>query len=67
MVRVVGNFGDDRAGLTIVEVPEVSEWLSPLVDIVPLQVAALRLAERKGLAVGKFRFAPQVTRDEMKF
>jgi glucosamine--fructose-6-phosphate aminotransferase (isomerizing) len=67
MVRVVGNFGDDYAGLTFVEVPGISEWLSPLVDIVPLQVAALRLAERKGLAVGKFRFAPQVTRDEMKF
>jgi glutamine---fructose-6-phosphate transaminase (isomerizing) len=59
--------GEDGEGLTFVEVPLVSEWLAPLVDIIPLQVAALQLACVKGLEIGKFRFAPQVTRDEMKF
>jgi len=48
-------------------VPEVSECVAPLTDIIPLQVAALRLALVKELEIGKFRFAPQVTRDEMKF
>jgi hypothetical protein len=38
-----------------------------LLEIVPVQVAALRLADVKGLEIGKFRFAPQVTRDEMAF
>jgi hypothetical protein len=31
---------------------------------VPVQVAAMRLAELRGMVVGSFRFAPQVTRDE---
>jgi glucosamine--fructose-6-phosphate aminotransferase (isomerizing) len=66
-VRVAGPLGEDGEGLTFVEVPLVSEWLAPLVDIIPLQVAALQLACSKGLEIGKFRFAPQVTRDEMKF
>jgi glucosamine--fructose-6-phosphate aminotransferase (isomerizing) len=67
MVRVVGPMGDDGGGLSFVEVPGVSEWLAPLVEIVPVQLAALRLAYVKGLEIGKFRHAPQVTRDEMKF
>jgi len=67
MVRVVGPMGDDGGGFSFVEVPGVSEWLAPLVEIVPVQLAALRLAYVKGLEIGKFRHAPQVTRDEMKF
>jgi glucosamine--fructose-6-phosphate aminotransferase (isomerizing) len=66
-VRVVGPAGEDVGALPLIEVPAVSEWLAPLAEIVPVQVAALRLAEVKGLEVGRFRFAPQVTRDEMKF
>ncbi len=67
MVRVVGPSGDDGGGLSFVEAPAVPEWLAPLADIVPVQLAALRLAYVKGLEIGKFRHAPQVTRDEMKF
>ena len=66
-VRVVGPAGSDIGSLPFIEVPAVSEWIAPLMEIVPVQVAALRLAERKGLEIGKFRYAPQVTRDEMKF
>jgi len=66
-VRVVGPLGEDGGGLPFVEVPEVPECVAPLTDIIPLQVAALRLALVKELEIGKFRFAPQVTRDEMKF
>jgi glucosamine--fructose-6-phosphate aminotransferase (isomerizing) len=66
-VRVIGPADGDRGELPFVEVPGVSEKLSPLVDIIPVQLAALRLAYCKGLEIGKFRHAPQVTRDEMKF
>jgi hypothetical protein len=38
-----------------------------LLDIIPVQLAALRLAHRKNLVIGKFRYAPQVTRNEMNF
>jgi glutamine---fructose-6-phosphate transaminase (isomerizing) len=67
MVRVIGPSGEDGGGLPFVELPLLSEWVAPLLEIVPVQVAALRLADVKGLEIGKFRFAPQVTRDEMAF
>jgi glucosamine--fructose-6-phosphate aminotransferase (isomerizing) len=41
--------------------------LAPLFEIVPVQAAALRLAQLKGMAVGSFRYTPQVTRDEATF
>jgi len=41
--------------------------LSPLFEIVPVQVAALRLAQLKGITVGSFRYTPQVTLDEATF
>jgi glucosamine--fructose-6-phosphate aminotransferase (isomerizing) len=66
-VRVVGPFGSGEPALPSIDVPEVSEKLSPLLDIIPVQLAALRLAHRKNLVIGKFRYAPQVTRNEMSF
>jgi glucosamine--fructose-6-phosphate aminotransferase (isomerizing) len=66
-VRVVGPLMEGGGKLAFIGVPGVSEWIAPLAEVVPLQVAALRLAAVKGLEIGKFRFAPQVTRDEMKF
>jgi glucosamine--fructose-6-phosphate aminotransferase (isomerizing) len=38
--------------------------LAPLLEIVPVQVAAMRLAELRGVVVGSFRYTTQVTRDE---
>jgi glutamine---fructose-6-phosphate transaminase (isomerizing) len=67
VVRVVGPWGEGVDGLDFVEAPIVSEWVAPLVEIIAVQVAALRLAGVKGLEIGRFRFAGQVTRDEMKF
>ncbi len=66
-VRVVGPFGSGEPALPSIDVPEVSEKLSPLLDIIPVQLAALRLAHRKNLVIGKFRYTPQVTRNEMSF
>ena len=64
-VCVVGP--DDAGALPFIDVPSVPEKLAPLIDIIPVQLAALRLAHWKGLVIGKFRYAPQVTRNEMNF
>ena len=45
----------------------IPEELSALFDIVPLQVAALRTAEWRGIVAGAFRFASEVTLDEVSF
>jgi len=65
--RVIGPVAVDASTLPFIDVPVVPEKLAPLVDIIPVQLAALRLAHRKGLVIGKFRYAPQVTRNEMSF
>jgi glucosamine--fructose-6-phosphate aminotransferase (isomerizing) len=66
-VRVIGPVAADAGALSLIDVPGVPEKFAPLVDIIPVQLAALRLAHRKGLVIGKFRYAPQVTRNEMSF
>lgn len=66
-VRVIGPEDADVAGLTLNAVPPVSECVAPLLEIIPVQFAALRLAQLRGLKVGSFRFTPQVTRDEAAF
>ena len=66
-VRVIGQTGEDSGGLAMIGLPELTERIAPLVDIVPVQLAALRLAFVKGLEIGKFRHTGQVTRDEVGF
>lgn len=67
MVRVIGPAGPDTDGLECCETPTLSSSFAPLLEIVPVQFAALRLACLKGLKVGGFRYTPQVTRDEARF
>jgi glucosamine--fructose-6-phosphate aminotransferase (isomerizing) len=66
-IRVVGSAGDDAAGLSVITLPDVSDALLPLVEIIPVQIAAMRFAFVKGLEIGKFRHTGQVTRDEVAF
>lgn len=66
-VRVVGPVHEAAPGLDWCEIPHVPELLSPLFDIVPIQVAALRLAELRGIVPGSFRYAQQVATDEAHF
>ena len=52
------NPGDDRAGAAadhVIEVPQVSEWLSPMVNIVPLQLLAYWIARLRGADVDQPR------------
>jgi glucosamine--fructose-6-phosphate aminotransferase (isomerizing) len=67
LVRVIGprRMGDSR--IEWCETPDVPEALAPLFDIVPIQVAALRLAELQGIRPGSFRYTPQVAVDEARF
>ena len=64
-IRVVGQADKGHDALPFIDIPEIPEKLSPLLDIIPVQLASLRLAHLKGLEIGKFRYAPQVTRDEI--
>jgi glucosamine--fructose-6-phosphate aminotransferase (isomerizing) len=66
-VRVIGPADALCGTLPHVEVPAVSEKFAPLAEIIPVQIAALRLAQLNGLPLGKFRHAPLVARDEATF
>jgi glucosamine--fructose-6-phosphate aminotransferase (isomerizing) len=66
-VRVIGPRLDDLSGLDCYDTPEVPEWLAPLFEVVPVQLAALRLAQLRGVPVGQFRHVPQVSQDEASF
>jgi glucosamine--fructose-6-phosphate aminotransferase (isomerizing) len=47
--------------------PEVPASLAPLIEIIPVQCAAMRLAEWRGFTPGEFRVATQVTSSETGF
>lgn len=63
-VRLIGPAGGDGHGLPWISTPPCPDTLAPLVEIVPVQVAAMRLAELRGIAPGSFRYISQITRDE---
>lgn len=64
---VVASPGADTQGLDLHPTPEVSDTLAPLFEVIPLQCAALRLAQLRGLEIGAFRYTPQVARNELSF
>jgi glutamine---fructose-6-phosphate transaminase (isomerizing) len=66
-VRVIGPPKGDASAIDWYSVLAVPELLTPLVEIIPVQVAALRLAELRGIPPGSFRYAPQVAVDEERF
>jgi glutamine---fructose-6-phosphate transaminase (isomerizing) len=66
-IRVIGAGGEDAAGLSLIGLPSVADAMLPLVEIVPVQIAAMRFAFVKGLEIGKFRHTGQVTTDEVAF
>lgn len=67
-IRVFGpSFESSALGVGGCEVPVVPETLAPLFEIVPVQAAALRMAELRGIRPGSFRYAPQVAVNEAEF
>ena len=66
-VRWIGP-GDSRGHApSLVPWPEIAPGLAPLFEIVPLQVAAYRLALWRGITPGDFRFVTEVTASESGF
>jgi glutamine---fructose-6-phosphate transaminase (isomerizing) len=66
-ISVIGP-GPGLAGShPVLEVPAVQHSLAPLFEIVPIQVAALRMAQLRGIAPGSFRYTAQVAGDEASF
>ncbi len=66
-VRLIGPSSSLSQNMTFCETPTLPASLAPLFEIVPLQVAALRLAILRGIEPGSFRYAPQVAVDEASF
>lgn len=66
-VCVIGPQADNVDGLWLIETPPAETLFAPVLEVVPLQLAALRLAELRGVAPGSFRFAPPVALDEASF
>jgi hypothetical protein len=63
--------GPVRAGIigspSLVPWPEIPHELAPVFEIVPLQVAAYRLALWRSITPGDFRFVTEVTASESGF
>jgi glucosamine--fructose-6-phosphate aminotransferase (isomerizing) len=66
-VRVIGPPKEDASMTDCCPVITVPELLTPLVEIIPVQVAALRMAELRGIPPGSFHYTPQVAVDEESF
>jgi glucosamine--fructose-6-phosphate aminotransferase (isomerizing) len=66
-VRIVGPTKDDASTIDHCPVLAVPELLTPLVEIIPVQIAALRMAELRDIPPGSFRYTPQVAIDEESF
>jgi glucosamine--fructose-6-phosphate aminotransferase (isomerizing) len=56
-----------RHAPSLVHWPEIPPLLAPLFEIVPLQVAAYRLALWRGITPGDFRYVSEVTSSESGF
>lgn len=56
--------GEAPGGLECWRLPQVPDALAPLVEIVPIHLAACRLAQWRGVPLGVFRYIRQVTGDE---
>ncbi len=67
-VRWIGPPVHDAAtGLDLVAWPDVDARLAPIFEVVPLQVAAYRLAGWRGIVAGDFRYASEITSAESGF
>jgi glutamine---fructose-6-phosphate transaminase (isomerizing) len=65
-VRMIGP-SEKHLGMQWCDLQPVPETLAPLFEIVPLQIAALRMAQLRGVPAGSFRYTPQVATDEETF
>jgi glucosamine--fructose-6-phosphate aminotransferase (isomerizing) len=60
----VGNSDQQVQDTLTVNVPASDEWRNPIAEIVPIQLLAARLAEQRGLEIGKFKYGGKITTTE---
>jgi glutamine---fructose-6-phosphate transaminase (isomerizing) len=66
-VRWIGPASKDSRAPSLIPWPEIAPALAPVFEIIPLQVAAYRLALWRGITPGDFRFVSEVTSAESGF
>jgi glutamine---fructose-6-phosphate transaminase (isomerizing) len=66
-ISVIGSERDLGGSNLVRKVPVVPYSLAPLFEVLPIQVAAFRMAQLRGIVPGSFRYTTQVTRDEASF
>jgi glucosamine--fructose-6-phosphate aminotransferase (isomerizing) len=67
-VRWIGPLADDARDIELCPWnAQFPEAFANVFEIIPVQIAAYRMAELRGLPIGEFRFAPQVTTTETGF
>jgi glucosamine--fructose-6-phosphate aminotransferase (isomerizing) len=66
-VRIVGSAIERIPGAQWCDLGTIPEALAPLVEIIPVQVAAMRMAQSRGIPDGTFRYISQVARSEARF
>ena len=66
-VCMIGPSQEPLPGMQWRNILPVPDTLAPLFEIVPVQVAALRMAQLRGIPAGSFRYTPQVATDEASF
>jgi glucosamine 6-phosphate synthetase-like amidotransferase/phosphosugar isomerase protein len=62
-VVVIGQ-GVDRKNIRNILLPVVDEYLSPLLEIVPIQLLTAGFAEHLGIVPGEFRWGAKVVHAE---
>lgn len=63
-VTVIGNTERGNAAFRLIGVPEVQEGIQPLVNIIPMQLAAQRFAKKRGEDSDGFRYCTLVVEKE---
>jgi glutamine---fructose-6-phosphate transaminase (isomerizing) len=67
-VRWIGSAVADSRVAPLYPWPEgLPERFAPVAEIIPMQIAAYRTAEWRGVPLGRFRFAPMITISETGF
>ena len=63
-VCVTGPSGAETAGATFIRAESADPWALPMVEIVPIQLLAVALCEKRGIEPGSFRFLRKVATHE---
>ncbi len=63
-VIVVGTPGTQVAGASFIRIETDDPWTLPIIEIVPIQLLAVALCERRGIVPGTFRYLRKVATHE---